>query len=411
MTQSLHSPSDIRIQNLILLGVSSIYLPIIPGFAETQPILLFLIGGWLFATGRVRLNYHLIMMVFFSAMSFLVLAHNGFDMEAVQELSKFILMLCLAFIISGNLGFGSKLFYIAFVLVHVFFAFIVSLGGNDWLSMIFPRYTSLEGGRGLSFFSSEPSYAATYIFFVALVYTLGLNKGVFYSRLIQWALFSLLLSTLSLLGFILFFSLVLVDISFSRVRKKILVITFGLLSGIMLFSTVDRFSMELLPLILSIYNGEAIIDLVLNYPSASTRVVLNSIAFFDGIERIIMFPSQSFNSALPSMLNKYGIGEVLYSHEVISPIYQSGVNLKPQALYPYLFYTFGFVSLLFVWQPLVVLYKVFLTKRVLFLFACCMWFILFFMYQSQYINPIQIFIFMIVRIFLYKRAPDEVRAL
>ncbi|GEM_PF-7017286 len=396
------------IQNLILLGISTVYFPVIPGLAETQPILLLLIGVFLLTAGRVRINCYFWLLLVFSIITLLSLAYSNFERELTQELLKFLFFIFMVFIIYDNFGFGNIFFYVVFAVIHVFVAIIILFVGNDWLIFLFPRYTSLEGGRGFSFFSSEPSYAATYIFMVALSYTLGLNKGLFNSRILQLVLFGLLLSTFSLLGFILFFTLILVEISFSRLKLKIFMVFIGFTLGFLFVLKVDRFATELLPLVLAVYDGKEILDLVLNYPSASTRVLLNALAVLDGLERVIFFPKESFHNALPRMLSNYGMSEVLNTHEVISALYNSGVNLKPQALYPYLFYVFGLSSLLFLIYPLYVIYKAFVCKRFLLFIACCVWFLLFFFYQSQYINPIQLLVFVAVHKFFLKRSVDEI---
>lgn len=380
-----------------MLSIALIFFPILPGVSETQPILLLALGGVCLFTGRMCVNIYTALLFYFSTLFLVVLFFSDFDGEYFSELSKLILVLILVVLAYPWIGFGSKGFYKFFIALHLFIAVMASLNLTSWLSNYFGRYTTLEGGRGISYLASEPSYAATYIFYFALVYTLGLSKGLFNSRLIQVILLLLLLSTYSLMGFLFFVLILAVDISLGKMYKKFVMGVLAALGGALFFITVDRVSTELIPLVTSIFSSDAgILRLALDYPSASTRFILNGVAILDGLQRVFYFPAVSFNEALPTILSSYGLGPILYQHEVIGALHEVGVRLKPQALFPYVVYMFGFLAVPLLFHPLSVAFKVLEKKKYLFFMVCLALIFIFFFYQSQYVNPIQFFVFIII---------------
>ncbi|WP_313451094.1 hypothetical protein [Pseudomonas rhodesiae] len=389
--------SNTRIQSFFLFAISMVFFPILPGVSETQPLLLLILGAVCLLTGRLSVNIYTWMLFYFSGLLLAVAYVSDFNPEFLSELSKLILVLMLVVLAYPWVGFGSKGFYRLFVAIHLFIALMVSLNLTSWLANYFGRYTTLEGGRGISYLASEPSYAATYLFYVALVYTLGLNKGVFNSRIMQWALLILLLSTYSLMGFLFFVLVLAVDISLGKVYKKIVVGGLAALGGIFFFFAVDRVSTELIPLVTSMFSGEVgILQWSLNYPSASTRFILNGSAILDGLQRIFYFPELPFNDALPSILNRFGLGPILYEHEVIGALHSEGVPLKPQALFPYVVYVFGILAVPLLFYPVYVACTVIGMKKYLMFFVCLALIFIFFFYQSQYVNPIQFFVFVVI---------------
>lgn len=389
--------SNTRIQSFFLFAISMVFFPILPGVSETQPLLLLILGAVCLLTGRLSVNIYTWMLFYFSGLLLAVAYVSDFNPEFLSELSKLILVLMLVVLAYPWVGFGSKGFYRLFVAIHLFIALMASLNLTSWLANYFGRYTTLEGGRGISYLASEPSYAATYLFYVALVYTLGLNKGVFNSRIMQWALLILLLSTYSLMGFLFFVLVLAVDISLGKVYKKIVVGGLAALGGIFFFFAVDRVSTELIPLVTSMFSGEVgILQWSLNYPSASTRFILNGSAILDGLQRIFYFPELPFNDALPSILNRFGLGPILYEHEVIGALHSEGVPLKPQALFPYVVYVFGILAVPLLFYPVYVACTVIGMKKYLMFFVCLALIFIFFFYQSQYVNPIQFFVFVVI---------------
>ena len=395
--------SDTRIQNFFLFSISMVFFPILPGVSETQPLLLLALGAVCLLTGRLLINIYIWMLFCFSGLLLAIAYFSDFNPEFLSELSKLILVLTLVVLAYPWIGFGSKGFYRLFVTIHLFIALMASLNLTSWLASYFGRYTTLEGGRGISYLASEPSYAATYLFYVALVYTLGLNKGVFNSRLMQWTLLILLLSTYSLMGFLFFVLVLAVDISLGKVYKKIVVGTLALMGGVLFFFAVDRVSTELIPLVASMFSGQVgLLQWSLNYPSASTRFILNGSAILDGLQRFFYFPELSFNDALPSILNKYGLGPILYEHEVIGGLHSEGVVLKPQALFPYVVYMFGVFATPLLLFPVYVALKVISMQKYLLFFVCLALIFIFFFYQSQYVNPIQFFVFIAIYKFFQK---------
>lgn len=404
-SQRLEIPDkDIRVQNLFLLSISLIYFPLFPGISETQPILLFALGGICLLTGRFCVNIYSVLLVYFSTLFLAVLFFSGFKGEYFSELSKLVLVLIFVILAYPWIGFGSSAFYRLFIALHLFIAVMAFLNLTSWLANYFGRYTTLEGGRGISYLASEPSYAATYIFYVSLVYTLGLSKGVFNSRLIQVILMLLLLSTYSLMGFLFFVLILAVDISLGKMHRKIVMGVLAALGGGLFCITVDRVSMELIPLVTSVFSSdEGILRLALDYPSASTRFVLNGVATLDGLQRVLYFPVVSFNEALPTMLSNYGLGPILYQHEVIGALYVEGMELKPQALFPYVVYVFGLLAMPLLFHPVSVAFKVLKKKKYLFFLVCLVLIFIFFFYQSQYVNPIQFFTFIVICKFFEKQ--------
>lgn len=399
-TLHLASHEHTGIQNLFLLAITLIFFPILPGFSETQPILLLGLGGLCLLSGRLSLNTYTVIFFYFFALFIAVLFISNFNNEYLSELSKLLLVLLLVVLAYPWIGYGSQGFYKLFITIHLTIAILATLGWTSWLSSYFGRYTTLEGGRGISYLASEPSYAATYIFYIALVYTLGLNKGVFSSRLTQAILLLLLLSTYSLMGFLFFILVLAIDISLGRVYKKIMMGILTVLGGALFIITVERVTTELIPLITALVsNDEDILKLAINYPSASTRFILNGVAMFDGLERIFGFPEQPFHVALPEILAKYGLGPVLERHEVIGALYKAGVELKPQALFPYVIYMFGALAFPLLLQPTRVTLGVLAARKHLFFMACLALMFIFFFYQSQYVNPVQFFTFIIIHKF------------
>ena len=389
--------SNTRIQSFFLFAISMVFFPILPGVSETQPLLLLILGAVCLLTGRLSVNIYTWMLFYFSGLLLAVAYVSDFNPEFLSELSKLILVLTLVVLAYPWIGFGNKGFYRLFVAIHLFIALMASLNLTSWLAHYFGRYTTLEGGRGISYLASEPSYAATYLFYVALVYTLGLNKGVFNSRIMQWTLLILLLSTYSLMGFLFFVLVLAVDISLGKVYKKIVVGGLAALGGILFFFAVDRVSTELIPLVTSMFSGEVgILQWSLNYPSASTRFILNGSAILDGLQRIFYFPELPFNDALPSILNRFGLGPILYEHEVIGALHSEGVVLKPQALFPYVVYMFGILAVPLLFYPVYVACTVIGMKKYLMFFLCLALIFIFFFYQSQYVNPIQFFVFVVI---------------
>ena len=374
-----------------------IFFPIVPGFAETQPFLLLVLGAVLLFSGRISINIYSALLYYFLILFFIVLLVSDFNKEYLVELSKLVLVLMLVVLIYPWIGYGSKGFYRFFIAVHMFIAVLAAFGLASWLSSIFGRYTTLEGGRGISYLASEPSYAATYIFYVTLVYTLGLSKGVFSSRLIQFILLGLLLSTYSLIGFLFFLLILAIDISLGRIHKKIIMGVLTICGGVAFFFTVKRVSTELIPLFTSLFsNDDGLLYLALRFPSASTRFILNGVAMLDGLQRVIYLPFSSFNDALPVLLSNYGLGPVLQKHEVIGALHRAGTELKPQALFPYVVYVFGVLALPLIIHPLKVSFRVLREGKPLFFLACISLVFIFFFYQSQYVNPIQFFVFVII---------------
>ena len=389
--------SNTRIQSFFLFAISMVFFPILPGVSETQPLLLLILGAVCLLTGRLSVNIYTWMLFYFSGLLLAVAYVSDFNPEFLSELSKLILVLTLVVLAYPWIGFGNKGFYRLFVAIHLFIALMASLNLTSWLANYFGRYTTLEGGRGISYLASEPSYAATSLFYVALVYTLGLNKGVFNSRIMQWTLLILLLSTYSLMGFLFFVLVLAVDISLGKVYKKIVVGGLAALGGILFFFAVDRVSTELIPLVTSMFSGEVgILQWSLNYPSASTRFILNGSAILDGLQRIFYFPELPFNDALPSILNRFGLGPILYEHEVIGALHSEGVVLKPQALFPYVVYMFGILAVPLLFYPVYVACTVIGMKKYLMFFLCLALIFIFFFYQSQYVNPIQFFVFVVI---------------
>lgn len=391
------------LQNLFLLSISLIFFPILPGVSETQPILLLLLGGLCLLTGRMSVNIYAALLYYFFILFLMVLFLSDFNSEYLAEVSKLLLVLLLVVLAYPWIGFGSKGFYKLFIAAHLLIAVLAMLGLTAWMESYFGRYTTLEGGRGISYLASEPSYAATYIFYVALVYTLGLNKGIFNSRVMQVMLLLILLSTYSLMGFLFFVLILAVDISLGRMYKKIIMGVLAVLGGALFFVTVDRVSTELIPLATSVFSSdEGVLQLALGFPSASTRFILNGVAILDGLQRVFYFPTISFNGALPTILSDYGLGPVLYQHEVIGALYKAGVELKPQALFPYVVYMFGVLAIPLLLNPLSVAFKVLGQRKYLFFMVCLALIFIFFFYQSQYVNPIQFFVFIIIHKFLKK---------
>lgn len=388
---------SVTAQNLCLISVMLIFFPIVPGFAETQPFLLLVLGAVLLFSGRISINIYSALLYYFLILFFIVLLVSDFNKEYLVELSKLVLVLMLVVLIYPWIGYGSKGFYRFFIAVHMFIAVLAAFGLASWLSSIFGRYTTLEGGRGISYLASEPSYAATYIFYVTLVYTLGLSKGVFSSRLIQFILLGLLLSTYSLIGFLFFLLILAIDISLGRIHKKIIMGVLTICGGVAFFFTVKRVSTELIPLFTSLFsNDDGLLYLALRFPSASTRFILNGVAMLDGLQRVIYLPFSSFNDALPVLLSNYGLGPVLQKHEVIGALHRAGTELKPQALFPYVVYVFGVLALPLIIHPLKVSFRVLREGKPLFFLACISLVFIFFFYQSQYVNPIQFFVFVII---------------
>ena len=165
--------------------------------------------------------------------------------------------------------------------------------------------------------------------------------------------------------------------------------------------SVERFANELFPLIEAVFSqSQDYQELAINYPSASTRVILNSVAILDGLDRVFLLPGDSYSQALPDLLDRYGLEQILIRHEVIGALYNEGVNLKPQALFPYIVYVFGILSLPFIFYPLYVLGKTFLSRSYLLFIAGIFILFLFYFYQSQYVNPIQLFVFIIIEKFV-----------
>ncbi|AZF41738.1 hypothetical protein C4J87_1565 [Pseudomonas sp. R1-43-08] len=223
--------SSTTLQNFFLFSISMVFFPILPGVSETQPLLLLALGALCLLTGRLSVNIYIWILFYFSALVLAVAYFSDFNPEFLSELSKLILVVTLVVLAYPWIGFGSTAFYRLFVAIHLFIALMASLNLTSWLANYFGRYTTLEGGRGISYLASEPSYAATYLFYVALAYTLGLNKGVFSSRIMQCTLLVLLLSTYSLMGFLFFVLVLAVDISLGRVYKKIVVGGLAALGG------------------------------------------------------------------------------------------------------------------------------------------------------------------------------------
>lgn len=383
------------------MALSLMYLPLIPALAETQPIFLLMLGVFFLVVGKVAVNYFFVSFIYFFLMSVVAILLLQFERELVQELFKLLLVLLLAFLLYNSLGYGSKWFYNFFILIHVSIAILTLLGLGDWLYFIFPRYVSFEGGRGLSYLSSEPSYAATYIFFITLVYTLGLNQRYFNSRMTQLFLMGILLSTFSLISFFYFLIVTLISLSNVSTKKKIYVTLIAGASIVGFMFSVERFANELFPLIESVFSQDQDKqELAINYPSASTRVILNSIAILDGLDRVFFLAEGAYSQTLPDLLDRYGLEQILTQHEVIGALYNEGANLKPQALFPYVVYVFGILSLPFIFYPLYVLAKTFSSKRYLLFIAGIFILFLFYFYQSQYVNPIQLFAFIIIEKFV-----------
>lgn len=363
-----------------------------------------LAGCYLLLVHSVSINNIFTLIFIYSlVLSVITIINSNLDREIISELFKVNLMLAMCVLVYRALGFGSKKFFIVFLAAHLI-VLITAILFPNFLTMIFPRYVILEGGRGFSYFSSEPSYSATYLFFIGLAYTLGLLKNIFNARWIFWALCLFLLSTLSMISFLFFIILAMIYFSGVSYTKRIYIFAFSLIFGTIFIANVDRVKNELFPLVNSVISGEeSLQELAIKYPSASTRVVLNSVAIIDGYERRFSIADIGYNSKLPDILHNYGLDEILIHHEVISHLHNEDVALKPQAMFPYLAYSYALFSIIFIIYPLYVIALLIRRRQVMVSAASIALFIVFFLYQSQYSNPIQYLSFILLHKFILLR--------
>src|SRR5690606_866936 len=122
--------TETHIQNLVLFGVTMVFFPIFPGFSETQPLLLLGLAIGLVTVNprRVTLNVFTVLFLYFFLLTSALLLWTNFELEFVVELSKLLLVLFLGAVLYQYVGYGSRSFYIFFIVLHVLIASLVVLG-------------------------------------------------------------------------------------------------------------------------------------------------------------------------------------------------------------------------------------------------------------------------------------------
>lgn len=388
-------------ENLLLFAAMVMYVPIVPGLGETQPWMfvicaLFFCVLMLVVGEPIRINAYLISLCVFTALFCLTSIVGQVSIRPSGEFAKLLIVLFMVWTLAGWVGVGTLGFYKFFIALHLCLLAFVLVAGEGPMEALWGRYVAFEGGRGISYLAPEPSYAATYSFFVLLAYTVGYQTRIFTNRTILVLLFVILLSTLSLLGLIYALVAVVVLMRNRGLLAPVLAIVaaFSLLT--LLGLATDRVEREITQVLYDLISDQSLQELTLAYPSPSTRFVLNGAALVSGVSSLVGHGFGTFEYRWTEVLRQVGLGEIVHVHEVLHVYAEQDLPLKTQALFPYVVYSFGLFGLLLLAYPIKCITSLLLRREYAFALAGVLILFLFFFYQAQFTNPAQFLVFSLI---------------
>lgn len=233
-------------------------------------------------------------------------------------------------------------FYIYILLIHSAFAFIYLVGQGDFFSQFFVRYTAGEGSRGFSYISTEPSYAATYIFSLLIIEYIFFSEYKF-SHLRALLILFLVALTKSALGF----GLIFIGISMIWGRKSLILIPFSILIILFGFGENSRFY-DMIEIFSQISADDPVASIVVLEPSGTTRLLVNIMAYKEGIKSIFGYGVGSFETNFIKTMDENAL-DLFSIHELLSQSISVGSLIKPNSFLSSLTFDLGILSGFFVY--------------------------------------------------------------
>ena len=335
-----------RIDELFIIGVILMYIPILPIDVETQPLLCLL--AVTIGTYYVHLNKYVVkpssiiaLLLVFIILGGLV--HSiGISSFAIVESAKYLVGPIIYILMRDNLKYYQlatlKNTTIVLLIIAILTAFnfgpISKLLANA-ISHIIERSTigGIDGMRGISLISNEPSYAAGQLIFLLLITDFFRinndlnNSSIKTIKYIKFAIIIMIVLTKSALG-ILFLAAYTLPLAMTKfnARHALLIIASSVVLTIAENLKPSRIS-QVFTALSEVDLNNLLLSLSILEPSGTTRIFLNISAFSALIFNPIGFGIGSFQNNWYNLLDKLGM-YFLANHEVLGNAYtnQLGTN-------------------------------------------------------------------------------------
>ena len=385
-------------------SICFVYTPFFPVNAETQPIITAFISIFLvikficlklfysesFCIKKIELLCLSIIGILF-VYAFVDVIFGKYD--AFFWAGKYALGPIVFFVVYRYISFPSLRVIKSVIFLNCFLLIASYIYGFNEIAHIFQsvygRYTAFNTLRGFSFFSVEPSYAATYLFFILFFLYWYQRMGAINPLLSMVVLF-LLLCTKSLLGFgyifiylVSFLKLKLFFVPFYLVLLPSVIYIFSLISE--RIEKITKIGTELF------YTSSSFTDFIVNIslfePSGSNRFIVNFISYAGGFFSFLGNGLGSFSSTWYLWASYFNMN-FLSEHAVLGEDYIYKNEIPVQTYLGSLIYDTGLVGL--IWFSLFfgsVFFSVSKTdkKSALLLFLTLL---VFQFFQSQVTSPI-----------------------
>ncbi len=387
----------VRLADLALLGIATIYFPLLPIGIETQPdviVFLLLVGGSILYSNFIKDRGP--EMRWLRLLIFLLVGRTLFDTFAYHQapvsLLKYLIPL-LFYIAMRRINLSpSPRFFDWFLGIHCILALLYFAGLANFLQFIFKRYsTGQDTVRGFSFLSQEPSYAASYLFAIFIaIYVSHFPRRKMY----LWTTLALIAITKSLIGVVLILLGILLTLESGGLVFLIggVVATIAVLSTVLVSSDTSRIG-QFVAALRSIDANHVLLSFVILEPSGTVRILMNGYSFFMGFHSVIGYGIGSFSSTFIANARAYGANIFLYN-DALADFYRYNLNISPQSAFAALAYETGIFSILYTAPYFYCIYR---TRRmrklwiVAFVYAMiCL------VFQSEISNPTPLYILMLL---------------
>ncbi len=386
--------------NLFFFGIVFAYLAPLPLGVETQPIIPLGLGLLLLApfVEQFRrshsINWLEAVILLLAALILFRMAVDLLNGRADAPLWAFKYLIgpfCLI-VTYRFLKLPSRL-TVATILTLNLVLLVAWLAGGDGgfvdtaMKSLMMRYDAFHGDRGFPFFATEPSYAANYFFLIGLVLFL---RNQFYGERPGYLIALtavLLIVTLSVMA-MLFLGFLFIIFNFQKLAANRLILALAsIIPFIWLTSLHPRMDHLYDLLWQSVSRQNGLIYLALSEPSASNRVIVNTLSYWGAWQ-------SPFGNGLGSFGQKWHIWAeqlgfyFLLDHEVLGPAFAARASANVQSYFASLAHDVGLIALALASAPIVVAGIAVLRNRQTMLFVALLFAVgISALVQSQISNP------------------------
>lgn len=336
---------------MALVGIVTIFFPILPVGIETQPVIIAILIIFL-APAVVRsirfqrdpdiLSVKWLLVVLTISALIGLYRYPG----AMLSLLRYAIPL-LFYIAVRNMDLrpaGGLIRWL--ILLHCLLAVLYLSGKADILRAIFNRYSSDLGQvRGFSYLSQEAGYAAGYLFAIFIACYISNFK---HRRLYCWTTLVLIAITKSLVGLLyVVLGVFLILESTTQIMAAVgITVLVAATGAVALAGSTSRLG-QILASLSNVDPAHLFLSIIILEPSGAIRVLMNGYSFAMGFSSIIGHGVGSFAPGFMPAAHQFG-ADLFYYNSSLGPAYQNNIPITPQAAFASLVFEIGFLSLLYV---------------------------------------------------------------